>query len=640
VRVWEASSGKALHVLKGHKGWVRTVAYSPDGARVVSGADDGTVRVWEASSGKALHVLKGHMGGVSTVAYSPDGARVASVAGDGTMRVWALSPAARGIVLMGEGEEWVALAQGTPFFIGEGDALLHYTSGAYAMTPTLWRPLFHRPELISEALAGKPLDMKALGLDTFESCVQALQVERQRQGLARKRTAQQPFQSSTVVSPEPPPELNLSRSQFMLGIMRGGSRPLVHIRLRASGVSAGMRFAASLQFVGAQRLAAVRVELKRDEESLDKATLDLHFDVPGPGGAVLTVTSLPVLGREHPETFGVSFEPENPFIMGSFIENPRDFYGRSSDLAEVLSHLEQGSVALLGERRIGKTSLLHHLEHRLPGRCEQFVLQEDANYLEAIPSLMAAQLAPGGKRGANDWETLDHAVSARLDALGRSHGPGTCFMILVDEAQFLASTPRVWQGLRAVLQKRQRQGLRAVLAGPVVEMRELGKVYKGSPLLNIFETHRLGPMSPEEIRGLLSTPLGDEYTVTEEAVSRVVAWSGGRPLIAQKLGGEALKRCRGQRRFRIEAEDIDQVFRDKVFASLIHTSYGYPSTWESFPEEVREVLRGIAKRPGTEQEELDSRTLGLLDKVGLAGVGHRRLEVAPPFLHWIREVAP
>jgi hypothetical protein len=253
---------------------------------------------------------------------------------------------------------------------------------------------------------------------------------------------------------------------------------------------------------------------------------------------------------------------------------------------------------------------------------------------------MASRLAPGGKRGANDWETLGHAISARLEALARSHGPGTRFTILVDEAQFLAGSSRVRHGLRALYQEPQFQGLRGVLAGPAVEMRVLGDIQRGSPLLNIFEPYPLGPMSPEEIGGLLRTPLGDEYTVTDEAVARVVALSGGRPLIAQKIGREALKRCRTQRRLRMEAEDIDHVFKESVYSYLIHTAYSYPSTWQGFPDEVRQVLRHLAARPGIEREALDGQTLALLDVHGSADVGHGRLDLAPPFLQWIRELAP
>ena len=87
--------GPQIACLRGHKKWVLSVAYSPDGRRIVTGSDDQTVRVWDAEGGVEMACLRGHPGGVESVAYSPDGRRIIissrwPVIGssDSTVRVW------------------------------------------------------------------------------------------------------------------------------------------------------------------------------------------------------------------------------------------------------------------------------------------------------------------------------------------------------------------------------------------------------------------------------------------------------------------------------------------------------------------------------------------------------------------------
>ena len=90
LRLWDARNGEPIgQPLKGHAGAVSSVAYSADGLRIVSGGDDGTLRLWDAKSGEPMgQPLKGHAGAVWSVAYSADGLRIVSGGSDGTLRLW------------------------------------------------------------------------------------------------------------------------------------------------------------------------------------------------------------------------------------------------------------------------------------------------------------------------------------------------------------------------------------------------------------------------------------------------------------------------------------------------------------------------------------------------------------------------
>jgi WD40 repeat protein len=133
VVLWDAASGRRLRAFEGFRGQVFSVAYSPDGRRLLGLGSGGKAYLWDVASGAKLAdfaaaasyqcgaaafapdgetlaipnqqavelrlaadgrlvgKLDGHQERVSQVVFSPDGTRLASADAAGTARVWDLA---------------------------------------------------------------------------------------------------------------------------------------------------------------------------------------------------------------------------------------------------------------------------------------------------------------------------------------------------------------------------------------------------------------------------------------------------------------------------------------------------------------------------------------------------------------------
>jgi WD40 repeat protein len=123
VRLRDADSGRELRVFEGHGASVMSVAFSPDGRRLASAGDDGSVRLWDADSGRELRVLEGHRGSVMSVAFSPDGRRLASAGEDRSVRLWDAVSGEPQWVLAGTVGGWIAMQANTGRYRGSGHLL-------------------------------------------------------------------------------------------------------------------------------------------------------------------------------------------------------------------------------------------------------------------------------------------------------------------------------------------------------------------------------------------------------------------------------------------------------------------------------------------------------------------------------------
>ncbi len=88
AQLWDCETGKRIGVFEGHTKAVRSVAFSKDGKRLLTGSLDKTAALWDVETRKLLIEFKGHSLWVYSAAFSPDETRVVTTGQDGTAVVY------------------------------------------------------------------------------------------------------------------------------------------------------------------------------------------------------------------------------------------------------------------------------------------------------------------------------------------------------------------------------------------------------------------------------------------------------------------------------------------------------------------------------------------------------------------------
>jgi WD40 repeat protein len=87
ARILDLSTHRQLKILTLGGARPTTVSYSPDGRRLLTASQDGTVKIWDAESGRE-QVAIAQGGAVSRASWSEDGTRIATASSDQSAQVW------------------------------------------------------------------------------------------------------------------------------------------------------------------------------------------------------------------------------------------------------------------------------------------------------------------------------------------------------------------------------------------------------------------------------------------------------------------------------------------------------------------------------------------------------------------------
>jgi WD40 repeat protein/uncharacterized caspase-like protein len=88
VTVWDVQWGVELRPIQHGTRPIHALAFAPDGRTLVSGSEDGSVKMWEVATGREQRALPGHTSAVRAIVFTADGKWLATGSDDKTIRLW------------------------------------------------------------------------------------------------------------------------------------------------------------------------------------------------------------------------------------------------------------------------------------------------------------------------------------------------------------------------------------------------------------------------------------------------------------------------------------------------------------------------------------------------------------------------
>ncbi|MEP6539040.1 MAG: ATP-binding protein [Bryobacteraceae bacterium] len=303
------------------------------------------------------------------------------------------------------------------------------------------------------------------------------------------------------------------------------------------------------------------------------------------------------------------FELPNPFRAGQPLRPDQGrsvFRGRSGlvrSIEAILADADQSSsLALLGPRRCGKTSLLQMLPAMLPDcACVFFDLQD--NPVSTIPEFFetlvrrAREQVRAQRRvelpaleGGGTFETATRWFH-QLDEMPNLNR----FLISIDEFERLEDLfpgdrrdlLRLMGLFRATIQHRRK--VRLLVSG-VAPFEELGPLWNDH-FINVREL-RIGHLDEETSIELLLKPIAEfpPDAVPVEVARRIFERTAGQPYLLQLFGTLLINRLNEQDRTKAVIDDVAAI----ELEALSQGRYYFGNTYQDAPPAAREVLEAIA----------------------------------------------
>lgn len=293
---------------------------------------------------------------------------------------------------------------------------------------------------------------------------------------------------------------------------------------------------------------------------------------------------------------------KNPFLQRGAIRDPSDFFGRRSELAQITAQLDaMQSISIVGERRIGKSSLLYRLlgNDLKKSNLHSRIIYTDLPKVRDESSFYRRICGEIGVTG-DTFDDLERAV--------RTHKLVAC----LDEFETIVSQNQLPVDFYGALRSLAQTGNFALVVVTQHSLADLcaGRTIATSPFWNIFFRVDLGLFSREEAEEFVVDRFDDvNVELTDEDIVRVIDLAGCFPFFLQ-LGCYYLFEMKVGR-----VHEWEAAFMDSAYDHLLYL-------WDSLRKPERDTLQFIL---GVGARKADDNLLMKLSNRGLLTADEKAL---------------
>ncbi len=340
----------------------------------------------------------------------------------------------------------------------------------------------------------------------------------------------------------------------------------------------------------------------------------------------------------------------NPYVVGEAVHDPEMFFGRGAAMQDIFQSIRNNSLCLTGERRIGKTTLLEHIEKNMspPFFCffcnlesvkEAFffsrIMQHLVNKIRSLwPESLPESVLFRKERHEYDEIDFEEDIETVLDFLRKTYHPQASVVMCLDEIDATQEfAPNIHQSLRNVFQTYHGM-IRMVAAGVSIKRGEWR--LPTSPWYNFFEFKDVSELDRESAERLITMPVTGFYSYDIGAIDFIPHKTDSKPFYIQMICKKAINKILDEKRRKVTLEDVKAIY-DTLIRSELNREF--ENFWENLSAGLQKTILQAMKEENMPvspeyERELMNNTYNHGHRVIRAQNG--KLKFATMFRDWLK----